>query len=390
MPADHYAASGERWALDAELVYRPIAAALVATSPHRLSGHIVLDAGAGTGAASAALRRCGARVLAFDLSPAMLSWQAAARPPCAAADVRALPLPACAVDDCVAAFVLNHLRDPGRGLAELARVTRPGGAIMAAVFANDSRSEARDRIDAAARAAGWQPPSWYRAMKATAAPLLGTADAMAAAAREARLAQVHTEERQVDVGVTEPEQLVRYRLGHVAFAAWLDAIGPERAATVAYDAEEAVGDTMAPYRPTVVFLRATARRRPRVRLLSQHQTGWPGARARNGRHSVRPDRRAARLAGPMRCAGSRLAHPNPGRAAPFVRSRRYGGQEFELMFDSEYAFPCWSYLCSNNRHGTGHAQNRVSADRYSAGRNPMASKIRTGHRRAGRWRHPPA
>ena len=93
MAADHYAASGTRWALGAELVYRPIAAALVATSPHRLSGHIVLDAGAGTGAASAALRRCGAQVVATDLSPAMLAWQQAARPPCAAADIRALPLP---------------------------------------------------------------------------------------------------------------------------------------------------------------------------------------------------------------------------------------------------------------------------------------------------------
>ncbi len=94
MPADHYARSGPRWALGAELVYRPIAAELVATSPHRLTGRTVLDAGAGTGAATAALRRRGARILAIDLSPAMLAWQAAARPPCAVADIRSLPLPA--------------------------------------------------------------------------------------------------------------------------------------------------------------------------------------------------------------------------------------------------------------------------------------------------------
>jgi SAM-dependent methyltransferase len=254
--ADHYAASGTRWALGAELVYRPIAAALLATSPHRLSGRIVLDAGAGTGAASAALRRCGAQVVATDLSPAMLAWQQAARPPCAAADIRAMPLPSCAVDDSVAAFVLNHLRDPRTGLAELARVTRPGGAILAVVFANGSRSEARDRIDAAALAAGWQVPGWYREMKTAAAPILGTADAMAAAAHGAGLARVHAEQRPVDVGVTEAGQLVSYRLGHPAFAAWLDALGPDRAAAFATAAEQAVGDAMAPYRPLVVFLRA--------------------------------------------------------------------------------------------------------------------------------------
>jgi SAM-dependent methyltransferase len=194
----------------------------------------------------------------MDLSPSMLAWQRAARPPCAVADIRALPLPAGAVDDSVAAFVLNHLADPGAGLAELGRVTRPGVAIVAAVFANDSSSEARDRVDAAATAAGWQAPAWYRDMKATTVPLLGTADAMAAAARAAGLVDVRAEERQVDVGVTEPRQLTRYRLGQPAFAVWLDAIGPERAAMVAVLAEEAVGDPMAPYRPRVVFLRALA------------------------------------------------------------------------------------------------------------------------------------
>ena len=125
MPADHYAKSGKRWALGAELVYGPIAAELVRSSPHPLAGRIVLDAGAGTGAASAALRRRGARPLAVDLSAGMLEWHAASRPPCAVADIRALPLAASSVDDAVAAFVLNHLTDPRAGLAELARVTRP-------------------------------------------------------------------------------------------------------------------------------------------------------------------------------------------------------------------------------------------------------------------------
>jgi SAM-dependent methyltransferase len=186
----------------------------------------------------------------------MLAWQASARPPCAVADIRSLPLPGNAVDDALAAFVLNHLADPATGLAELARVTRPGGAILAAVFANDSRSEARDLIDAAAAAAGWAPPAWYREMKLAAAPILGTATAMATAARAAGLAQVHAEQRSVDVGITKPRQLVRYRLGHPVFGAWLDAIGPERADAFAAQAEHAVGGEMEPYQPSVIFLHA--------------------------------------------------------------------------------------------------------------------------------------
>ena len=256
MPADHYAKSGKRWALGAELVYGPIAAELVRSSPHPLAGRIVLDAGAGTGAASAALRRRGARPLAVDLSAGMLEWHAASRPPCAVADIRALPLAASSVNDAVAAFVLNHLTDPRAGLAELARVTRPAGAVLAAVFGNDSHSEARDRIDAAALAAGCQVPDWYRRMKAAAAPILGTAAAMTAAARAAGFTAVHAEEHQVNVGVTQPGQLVRYRLSSPIFATWLDALSPHSARAFVSRAEEAVGSAMAPFRPAVVFLRA--------------------------------------------------------------------------------------------------------------------------------------
>lgn len=279
VPADHYARSGERWALGAELVYRPIAAELVASSPHPLTGRIVLDAGAGAGAAWPALRHRGARTLALDLSADMLAWRAASRPPCAVADIRALPLDNGCVDDAIAAFVLNHLTDPVAGLAELARVTRPAGAVLAAVFGNDSHSNARDRIDAAALGAGWQVPGWYRRMKSEATPVLGTAAGMAAAARAAGFTAVSTQQRHVDVGVIEPRQLVRYRLGHPAFGAWLDQIGPERAEAFALQAEKAVGRPMEPYRPVVVFLSALVtpggRAAKQVRAVPQRGRGSP-------------------------------------------------------------------------------------------------------------------
>jgi SAM-dependent methyltransferase len=258
MSADHYARAAQRWATGAELVYGPIATHLVGMSPHPLGGRTVLDAGAGTGAVSRALAARQARPVATDLSWSMLAWNAASRPPGAVADIRALPLASDSVDDAVAAFVLNHLTDPSSGLAELARVTRPGGAVLAAVFGNASRSPARDRIDAVARAAGWEVPGWYTALKATAAPMLGSAATMAAAAQAAGLTGIISDERAVDVGITTPEQLVSYRLGHVAFAEWLGRIGPVRARALSRQAAEAIRPVMRPYRPVTVLLAARA------------------------------------------------------------------------------------------------------------------------------------
>ena len=240
-------------------MYQPIAAELVALSPHALAGRTVLDAGAGTGAASAALVSAGADPLAVDFSWDMLAWEAEDRPPCAVADVRALPVGTAAVDDTVAAFVLNHLLDPAAGFAELVRVTRPEGAILVSVFSNASQSDVRDRVDELATEAGWQVPDWYQEMRNKAAPLLGTAADMEAAARAAGLVDVAVDERPVDVGVTEPEQLVAYRFGQAQFASWLDRIGPVQAGEFRRRTVEAIRPIMQPYRPIVVFLAA---RRP--------------------------------------------------------------------------------------------------------------------------------
>ncbi len=225
-------------------------------SPRPLAGLTVLDAGAGTGAVSSVLAALGARPVAADSSFDMLAWNASARPPAVVADIRALPIRAGSADGAVAAFVLNHLAEPAAGFAELIRVTRPGAAVLAAVFSNVSRSQARDQVDAVAQDAGWQVPDWYADLKATAFPVIGTAAAMGAAARAAGLAEIVVQERPVDVGVTRPEQLVSYRLGHPAFTSWLDRIGPRRAGELASYAADAIRPIMQPYRPVVVFLAA--------------------------------------------------------------------------------------------------------------------------------------
>jgi SAM-dependent methyltransferase len=255
---DHYAGAAQGWAEGAALVYRPIAGELVASTRHPLRGRTVLDVGAGTGVASDALVERGARVLAVDLSVGMLAWHAADRPAAAVADVTALPLPADSVDDVAAAFVLNHLAEPARGLAELARVTRRDGGILACVYGTAGRSEARELLDDVAHGVGWVAPQWYCDLKEVCAPHLGSADDMARAAMQAGLVDVHVEERPVDVGVTRAEQLVDYRLGQAQFAGWLEMLTPQRADEIRHLLVTAVTPVMQPYRPLVVFLSALA------------------------------------------------------------------------------------------------------------------------------------
>lgn len=258
MTVDNYAAAAAGWATGAELVYRPIARELVAMSPHSLAGHRVLDVGSGTGAATAALVDRGAKPIAVDLSPDMLSWDRAHRPPAAVGDVTNLPVRSAAVDDVIAAFVYNHLADPIIGFTEARRVTRRGGAVLACTFANIAQSTARDALDQAARDAGWRPPQWYVEAKTSVVHLLGSAPAMREIAAAAGLSDIVVEERPVEVGVGTPQQLVAYRLGQAHFAPWLAELGPDRAAELRSQLVETVTPVMAPYRPIVVFLSAFA------------------------------------------------------------------------------------------------------------------------------------
>lgn len=259
MSVDYYAGAALGWAEGASLVYGPIARQLIATSPHPLRGRIVLDVGAGTGVASTALIDAGARPVATDLSFDMLAWRASGRPPAVVADICCLPFANQSVNDSVSAFVLNHLVEPAAGLAELIRVTRPRGALLACVYSNASRSEVRDAIDRAAQLEGWRVPGWYTEIKQSAVPLLGAAEEMERVAKQAGLVDIHVDERPVDVGVTEPEQLVAYRLGQAHYSSWLDQLGPRRAEEVKAKLADTIRPIMRPYRPIVVFLAALTR-----------------------------------------------------------------------------------------------------------------------------------
>jgi SAM-dependent methyltransferase len=102
------------------------------------TGQRVLDVGCGPGALTAQLvERAGTgAVWAIDPSP---SFVAAIRTRCPRADVRAgaaeqLPFADGAFDAALAQLVVHFVTDPVAGLAQMARVTRPGGVVAACVW----------------------------------------------------------------------------------------------------------------------------------------------------------------------------------------------------------------------------------------------------------------
>ncbi|HEX4830569.1 MAG TPA: methyltransferase domain-containing protein [Trebonia sp.] len=115
----------------------PVYAAAIAEAGIARGG-VAVDAGCGTGRALPALRDAvgpDGTVIGLELTPQMLA-EATARGRSGAArllivgDARRLPLAAGRVDAIFAAGLLSHLPDKSAGLAELARVTRPGGRLI--------------------------------------------------------------------------------------------------------------------------------------------------------------------------------------------------------------------------------------------------------------------
>jgi SAM-dependent methyltransferase len=101
-------------------------------------GATVLDAGCGTGALAEAIaaRDATARITGLDISEAFVAT-ARARVPGAAfrtGDITALPDPDATYDAALSLLVLQFVPDRARAAAELARVTKPGGLVAAAMW----------------------------------------------------------------------------------------------------------------------------------------------------------------------------------------------------------------------------------------------------------------
>jgi demethylmenaquinone methyltransferase/2-methoxy-6-polyprenyl-1,4-benzoquinol methylase len=97
-------------------------------------GERVLDLAAGTAVSTVELRRSGAWCVAADFSLGMLRAGAHRDVPKVAADALHLPFRDAAFDAATISFGLRNVADTDRALAELARVTRPGGRLVVCEF----------------------------------------------------------------------------------------------------------------------------------------------------------------------------------------------------------------------------------------------------------------
>jgi SAM-dependent methyltransferase len=118
----------------ARLCAHPAAALLDAAGVDK--GHRLLDVGTGTGTVAALAASRGASVVAVDAEPSMLDLAAKRLPANATvlATLPVLPFPARTFDATVGNFVINHVGNPAAAVAEMARVTRPGGRIALTVW----------------------------------------------------------------------------------------------------------------------------------------------------------------------------------------------------------------------------------------------------------------
>jgi demethylmenaquinone methyltransferase / 2-methoxy-6-polyprenyl-1,4-benzoquinol methylase len=113
------------------------AATTRAVAPRR--GERILDLAAGTGTSSAALARSGATVVAADFSEGMLDVgrrRQVGMPNIefVFADAQALPFADREFDAVTMSFGLRNVQEPKKALAELFRVTKPGGRIVICEF----------------------------------------------------------------------------------------------------------------------------------------------------------------------------------------------------------------------------------------------------------------
>ena len=127
--AEHY----EKTAHPFTTLYAKAALARLALRP----GDRVLDVAAGTGALALAAAQTGAQIIATDFSPGMIARIAAAGLPNVEArvmDGQALSLPDADFNAVFSIFGVIMFPDWRRGLAEMARVTRPGGRGVVATW----------------------------------------------------------------------------------------------------------------------------------------------------------------------------------------------------------------------------------------------------------------
>ncbi|HEX9066310.1 MAG TPA: methyltransferase domain-containing protein [Streptosporangiaceae bacterium] len=235
-----YDASAAAWAAGPERGYRRFANALLsaAAAAGLPIGPVVLDLGAGTGAAGRAALAAGAsRVVSADVAVGMLRRCGPSLHP-VAGDAAALPFRDGAADLVVTAFAFSHLPDLAGSLAEIRRV---GRALAAASFAADGNEHpAREIVDEVLCSFGYQPPAWYGWLKNQTEKVAGDPDSMRELARMAGFTDVRLTSRTVPTGLSTPAELAGWRLGMATVAPFAAGLEPRRRTELRVAAEGAV------------------------------------------------------------------------------------------------------------------------------------------------------
>lgn len=250
---DEYDSNADAYAAGPEQVYDTLARAFVAGAAVSIRDATVADLGCGTGALSRAIHAAGGIPFGIDLSRGMIvhNTAAAAR---VLGDVLSVPLRSESVDVAASAFVLSHLAMPEHGLAEAARVTKRGGAVIASVFGSGAGAALKERVDGAARRFGWVPPEWHVRLKTELEPLTNETAALADRATAAGLEQVRVIERTVDLAFENTDEVVRWRLGMPHLAPFIRSLAPDLRADLRIAAREAIGPDLQPIGLPVLIL----------------------------------------------------------------------------------------------------------------------------------------
>ena len=118
------------------------------------AGELVLDAGAGSGSYHPALETHQVRAVAVERELGMIRSASDSQAAFVAGDVSELPLASDMVDHSMANHMLYFVPDIPRALAELARVTRPGGRVALTTNGNLRESPLQQLHRRAARELG--------------------------------------------------------------------------------------------------------------------------------------------------------------------------------------------------------------------------------------------
>ena len=107
----------------------------------------LLEVGGGQGELAERMQReLGSQVTFLDLSPRMVELARARGIDAREGDVQELPFDDASFDTVVAAWMLYHVPDVDRALAEIARVLEPGGALIAVTNSVDHLAEFRELV----------------------------------------------------------------------------------------------------------------------------------------------------------------------------------------------------------------------------------------------------